>query len=62
MDTNQEISLEALNQAENINLNVGEGCYDKCCGNCRYWDRSNEYCGYRSVHTSGGEYCGNWED
>lgn len=56
MDKKLELSLESLNQAEDVNLDVGNGCF-KDCSDCGHFDRDREYCSKRNCYTKSYEYC-----
>ena len=38
MNTNIEVSLELLKDAELVDFKAEDGCRYACCGNCRYYD------------------------
>lgn len=61
MNTNVEVSLELLKDAELVDFKAEDGCRYACCGNCRYYD-GDGWCGYHRTSTTGGDHCGSWED
>ena len=61
MNTNIEVSLELLKDAELVDFKAEDGCRYACCGNCRYYD-GDGWCGYHRTSTTGGDHCGSWED
>lgn len=65
MNTNmdRELSLESLNQAENVNLDVGNGCFlFRRCSDCEHFDPKREYCGRLNIFTKSEGWCHTYDE